>query len=147
DVFALGAAENWSDPLARKALQFIERRQRNRAAVEKSPYGSLEEAVAAAETGLTREIAEEIGYLAGIKPATLAKMLTDRGGEPIAVLCKATGLPKTALKSLWRSMKRPEEGPGGVVAEELERVLTTYEMTATDRAQTVLRYWNWALSS
>jgi uncharacterized protein (DUF2336 family) len=147
DVFALGAAENWSDPLARKALQFIERRQRNRAAVEKSPYGSLEEAVAAAETGLTREVAEEIGYLAGIKPATLAKMLTDRGGEPIAVLCKATGLPKTALKSLWRSMKRPEEGPGGVVAEELERVLTTYEMTATDRAQTVLRYWNWALSS
>jgi uncharacterized protein (DUF2336 family) len=25
--------------------------------------------------------------------------------------------------------------------------MTTFEMIATDRAQTVLRYWNWALSS
>jgi uncharacterized protein (DUF2336 family) len=26
-------------------------------------------------------------------------------------------------------------------------VLITYEMIAVDRAQTVLRYWNWSLSS
>jgi uncharacterized protein (DUF2336 family) len=147
DVFALGAQEDWQDPLARKALQFIERRQRNRAAIEKSPYGSLEEAVTAAESGLTRKIAEEIGYLSGIKPATLAKILSDRGGEAIAVLCKATGLPKSALKSLWRSMRRPETDEHGVLSEALERVLITYDMIATDRAQTVLRYWNWALSS
>src|SRR5690606_3542446 len=38
DVFALAAEEGWADPVARKALQFIERRQRNRAAIEKSPY-------------------------------------------------------------------------------------------------------------
>ncbi|MBC6980922.1 DUF2336 domain-containing protein [Caulobacter sp. 17J80-11] len=147
DVFALGAEENWSDPLARKALQFIERRQRNRAAIEKSPYDSLEAAVAAAEEGITREIAQEIGYLSGLKPATCAKLLADRGGEPLAVLCKATGLPKSALKSLWRSMKRPETEADGSVTPALERVLITYEMIATDRAQTVLRYWNWALSS
>ena len=29
----------------------------------------------------------------------------------------------------------------------LERVLITYDMMAVDRAQTVLRYWNWSLSS
>jgi uncharacterized protein (DUF2336 family) len=147
DVFALGAAENWQDPLARKALQFIERRQRNRSAIEKSPFDSLEAAVEAAEAGLTREIAEEIAYLSGIKPATAAKLLADRGGEPIAVLCKATGLSKAALKSLWRSMKRPELAEDGSTAPDLERILITYEMIATDRAQTVLRYWNWALSS
>ncbi|NEX94039.1 DUF2336 domain-containing protein [Caulobacter sp. 17J65-9] len=147
DVFALGAEENWSDPLARKALQFIERRQRNRAAIEKSPYDSLEDAVAAAEEGITREVAQEIGYLSGLKPATCAKLLADRGGEPLAVLCKATGLPKSALKTLWRSMKRPETEADGSVTPALERVLITYEMIATDRAQTVLRYWNWALSS
>ena len=43
--------ENWQDGLSRKALQFIERRQRNRAAIEKSPYASLEDAVAAARAG------------------------------------------------------------------------------------------------
>jgi uncharacterized protein (DUF2336 family) len=29
----------------------------------------------------------------------------------------------------------------------LERALITFDMIAVDRAQTVLRYWNWALSS
>ncbi len=147
DVFKLAAEEKWSDPLSRKALQFIERRQRNRAAIEKSPYDSLEAAAKAAESGLSRAVASEVAYLAGIKPPTAAKILADRGGEPIAVLCKATGLPKSALRSLWRSMRRPETSPDGHVAPDLQRVLVTYDMIATDRAQTVLRYWNWALSS
>lgn len=147
DVFAMAAEEGWQDPLARKALQFIERRQRNRAAIEKSPYDSLDHAVAAAETGLTRELASEISYLAGLKPTTGAKVLTDPGGEPIAVLCKATGLPRDCVRQLWRSMRRPETLPSGETAPDLERVLITYDMIAVDRAQTVLRYWNWSLSS
>jgi uncharacterized protein (DUF2336 family) len=147
DVFRLAASEKWSDALSRKALQFIERRQRNREAIEKSAYDSLEAAVEAAEAGLTRELTEELAYLSGVKPATAAKILGDKGGEPIAVLCKATGLPKTALRSLWRSMRRPETEPDGQPAEAFERVLVIYDMIATDRAQTVLRYWNWALSS
>jgi uncharacterized protein (DUF2336 family) len=91
DVFPLAAEENWQDDLTRKALQFIERRQRNRAAVEKSPFTSLEEAVLAAGPGMSRELAEEIAYLSGIKPMTGAKIMTDPGGEGLAVLCKATG--------------------------------------------------------
>ena len=148
DVFPQAALENWQDPLARKALQFIERRQRNRAAIEKSPYDSLEDAVeAAGRKGLDRKVVQEIAYLAGLKPPTCAKLLGDPGGEPMAVLAKATGLPKTALNTLWRAMKRPETGPDGETHPELERILVTYDMLAVDRAQTVLRYWNWALSS
>ena len=148
DIFRLAAEENWSDPLSRKALQFIERRQRNRAGGREEPLWRPRGGGGARPTaGLTREIAEEIAYLSGVKPATGAKILADRGGEPIAVLCKATGLPKSALRSLWRAMRRPETGPDGQPAEAFERVLITYDMIATDRAQTVLRYWNWALSS
>src|SRR5690606_29963964 len=76
DVFAMAADEHWQDPVARKALQFIERRQRNRAAIDKSPYGGLEQAVAAAaQGGLTRELATEIAHLSGVKPITGAKIL------------------------------------------------------------------------
>jgi uncharacterized protein (DUF2336 family) len=85
DVFSMAADDKWQDPLARKALQFIERRQRNRAAIDKSPYDSLEDAVAAAQNGLTRELASEISYLSGLKPMTGAKILTDPCGEPLAV--------------------------------------------------------------
>ncbi len=147
DVFALAAQESWSDPVARKALQFIERRQRNRQALARSRYASLEEAVAAAKPGMTRETAEEISYLSGLKPMTGAKIFTDPGGEPLAVLCKATGLSRTALLALWRALRRPETDETGARTAALDRVLAIYEMIAVDRAQTVLRYWNWALSS
>lgn len=147
DVFPLAAGEKWQDPLSRKALQFIERRQRNRAAIDKSPFSSLEEAVAAAQSGMTREIAEELSYLAGLKPMTGAKIFTDVGGEPLAVYCKAAGLPRAAVRALWRSLRRPEMGPSGDLSPGLQRVLRIYDMIAVDRAQTVLRYWNWSLSS
>ena len=148
DVFAMAAEEGWQDPVSRKALQFIERRQRNRAAIAKSPYGGLEEAVmAAGQLGLSREIATEIAYLSGVNPITGAKILGDPGGEPLAILCKATGLGRGELQALWRSMRRPEALADGSPDPIWERVQITYEMLAVDRAQTVLRYWNWSLSS
>jgi len=147
DLFAIASEEGWQDPLSRKALQFIERRQRNRAAIAKSPYDSLDEAVLAAEGGVTREIAEEISYLSGLKPMTGAKIFTDPGGEPLAILCKATGLPRAAVRSLWRGLRRPETDSAGAMAPALDRVMATFDMIAVDRAQTVLRYWNWSLSS
>lgn len=148
DVFAMAAEEGWQDPVSRKALQFIERRQRNRAAIAKSPYGGLEEAVnAAGQKGLSREIATEIAYLSGVKPITGAKILGDPGGEPLAILCKATGLGRGELQALWRSTRRPEVQADGSADPVWERVQITYEMLAVDRAQTVLRYWNWSLSS
>ena len=147
DVFALASAEGWQDPLSRKALQFIERRQRNRAAIAKSPYDSLEDAVASAQSGMTREVAEEISYLSGLKPMTGAKIFTDGGGEPLAILCKATGLPRAAVRALWRGLRRPETDSTGAISSGLERVMTVYDTIAVDRAQTVLRYWNWSLSS
>ncbi|MGA9658854.1 MAG: DUF2336 domain-containing protein [Asticcacaulis sp.] len=148
DVFAMMAEEKWQDPLARKALQFIERRQRNREALAKSTYTSLEAAIAdAAQHGMTRYMAEEIAYMAGIKPSTGAKLLRDPGGEGLAVMCKATGLSKKALKALWKALRRPLRTPEGETHPHLAAVLLTYDILAVDRAQTVLRYWNWALSS
>lgn len=147
DVFAMAADENWQDPLTRKALQFIERRQRNRAAIARSPFESLDEAVQVASESMTREVAEEISYLSGLKPMTGAKIFTDPGGEPLAILCKATGLPRKNVRLLWRALRRPETDAAGNLVPALERVLTLFDTIAVDRAQTVLRYWNWSLSS
>jgi uncharacterized protein (DUF2336 family) len=65
----------------------------------------------------------------------------------LAILCKATGLPRGAVRALWKAMRRPELTEEGEIAPALERVLTCYDSLAVDRAQTVLRYWNWSLSS
>lgn len=148
DVFAIAAKEGWSDPVARKTLQLIERRQRNRAAIDRSPYDSLEHAVeAAAETGMTPELVQEIGYLAGIKPVTSAKILSDTGGEGIAVLCKATGLKKPSLQNFWLGLKRPIVKEDGAPDEMYAHLEQTYDLLSVAKAQTTLRYWNWSLSS
>lgn len=146
DIFALAAADNWQDAMTRKALQFIERRQRNRAAIDKSPYDSLEHAVeTAVRDGMSRELAEEISYLSGVKPATGAKIFTDHGGEPIAILCKATGLKKPYFDMLWRALRRQiyEDQPDTPYGHGIR----TFDTTSNEKAQTVLRYWNWSLTS
>ena len=148
DVFSMAAEENWQDAVVRKTLQMLERRQRNRAAIERSPYESLEEAIEQAEqSGIDRKLAQEIGYLGGIKPVTAAKILTDPGGEPVAVFCKATGLKRHYLPKIWAALKRPVELGPGAIHPSYNRVRETYEMLSVAKAQTTLRYWNWSLSS
>ncbi len=148
DVFEMCAAEGWRDPVARKALQLIERRQRNRAAIDRSAYDSLEAAVNAAATlGLSGPIAQEIGYLAGIKPVTVAKILSDPGVESLAVLCKATGLKRKSLELFWAALRRPVELEPGVPHPMFTLLNETYDILSVTKAQTTLRYWNWSLSS
>lgn len=148
DLFPKAAADGWNDAGVRKALQFIERRQRNRAAISRSEYEGLEAAIDAAEAqGLNRQLTEEISYMTGIKPATGAQILTDKGGEGIAIMCKAPGLKRTHIEKLWRALKRPMHDVDGEVHPSLARVMETYDVISTDKAQTVLRYWNWSLTA
>ncbi|MEO0883120.1 MAG: DUF2336 domain-containing protein [Pseudomonadota bacterium] len=147
DVFEIMNEENWLDPVARKAIQTIERRQRNRAAIERSDYGSLEEAVdTAAESGMSPNLVSEIGYIAGMKPISVAKVVSDLGGEGLAVLCKATGLRRNHLRALWRSLRRPETLDDGEDHPQLAYVIEIYDTLSVAKAQTVLRYWNWSLT-
>lgn len=148
DLFKAAAGEGWGDPATRKALQFIERRQRNRAAISRSEYESLEAAIDhAAKNGLTRQVTQEISYMAGVKPATGAQVLTDKTGEALAVFCKAPGLKREYLEKLWTALRRPLKTETGEYSESFKRVLAAYDSISTDKAQTVLRYWNWSLTS
>lgn len=148
DIFPMADSEGWFDPLSRKALQFIDARQRRDEAIGAGPFDDLEAAVQAAEErGLTREIADEISYLAGVKPMTGARIFADPGGEPLAILCKAAALPRTAISALWRAQRRGELEADGAPSAALERTIAAYDTISLDRAQTVLRYWNWSLTS
>jgi len=148
DVFALFTEADWDDEIARKTLQVIERRQRNRIALERSSFESLEEAISSvAQTGMNAELMQEIGYLCGIRPLSMAKILSDLGGEGLAVLCKATGLKRDSLEHLWSAMRRPLSLDNGQVHPQLAYVMETYDIMSVVKAQTVLRYWNWSLTA
>ncbi len=143
DIFRQAAGDKWTDPVVRKALQVIERRQRNREALNRSPFESLEAAITvAAERGLDRAMMDELSHLSGIKPLTGAQIFHDAGGEGLAILCKATGVKRNYLRLLWDSLRRDD--PGGAA---FARVSEIFEMIAVAKAQTVLRYWNWSMVS
>lgn len=147
DLFAQAAKENWNDPESRKALQLVERRQRNRQALSRSAHGSLEEAIADADaSGMSKQAAIEIGHLCGVKPMTIVRILMDRGGEPIGVLGKAVGLKRPHLDRLWAALRRPMADPGSHETP-YGRMLFIYDILSSAKAQTALRYWNWSFSA
>jgi uncharacterized protein (DUF2336 family) len=140
EIFKYAAEDD--DPVVRKALQIIERRQRNRGALVLSDHDSLETAIAAAAvTGVNTEILEELSLLSGVNPTTGERIFLDAGGEGLAVLCKATGLKRQYLRELWTALGRGD----GEDDADLRRVAEVYESIAVAKAQTVLRYWNWSL--
>ncbi|HRO04739.1 MAG TPA: DUF2336 domain-containing protein, partial [Terricaulis sp.] len=146
EIFRIAAAEGWADADTRKAMQVIERRQRNRAAAKQSPFGSLEGALAAAEHGVDRGLIHEIAHLAGIKPNTASQIFSDAGGEAIGVFAKAVGLKRPLLINLWRALKRPLGDPEST-ANPMGRAIYVFDTLATAKAQTVLRYWNWSFTA
>ncbi len=140
DIFRYAATD--LDPVVRKALQVIERRQRDRTAIDRSPHESLEAAIIdAAARGMTPAALADISALSGIKATTGERIFQDIGGEGLAVLCKATGLKRDYLRALWKATGAEDDSPDFI------RVSEVYETIAVAKAQTVLRYWNWSLSS
>jgi len=140
DIFRYSTSD--MDPVVRKALQVIERRQRDRSAIDRSAHASLEAAIQSAATlGMSPDAMADISALSGIKATTGERIFQDIGGEGVAVLCKATGLKRPLLRDLWAALRRPLDDA------DFGRVSEVYETIAVAKAQTVLRYWNWSLSS
>lgn len=142
DIFKLALEDR--DPVVRKSLQIIERRQRDRGAIDRSDHAGLEAAIeAAVVTGITPEVMMDIASLSGVKASTAERIFNDVGGEGVAVLCKATGLKRQYLRAFWQALRRSDADDDA----DFIRVSEVYETIAVAKAQTVLRYWNWSLVS
>ncbi len=138
DVFPLAAREAAPDRDVAAALGYIDRRQRDREAAERSVYGTLERALE--EYARRRddfELQAEVAALAGIRGDLAERILADMGGEPVAVLAKAAGLSRNHLELV---AGEAGDGPAAARGRQAQRV---YDTLSVDKAQTVLRYWNW----
>lgn len=140
DVFPLAARETAPDKDVAQALAYIDRRQRDRDAAERSVYGTLERAVEEfARRPEDSELHAEIAALAGIRGDLAERLLTDLGGEPIAVMAKATGLSRAHLEILAAASSAD-------TAIRSDQAQLIFDTLSVDKAQTVLRYWNWVFT-
>ncbi|MCW5725275.1 MAG: DUF2336 domain-containing protein [Maricaulaceae bacterium] len=141
DIFAMAAREGWSDPLVTRVLRYVDRRQRDRQAAAESPYGSLEGVASAiSRDGASSELIEAVAQLSAVARPLIERMFDDLGGEPLAVLCKATGLDRQNLDAFWNGLGRTANEPAYV------QMTAVYDMLSVEKAQTILRYWNWTAS-
>ena len=137
DIFPMAAEENFSDPMVMRILRYIDRRQRNRDAIELSPYTSLEHAIEVfASEGNHADLVREIATLSYIELRLMERMLDDMAGEPLAVLCKSTGLKWISFEHFWTGLRRSADSP---LVDQARRV---FDSLSVEKAQTVLRYWN-----
>jgi hypothetical protein len=124
-----------------EALAYIDRRQRDREAADVSPYGSLETVVErAGRNGFSDALRAEACVLANIQRDLFDRIVDDFGGEPCAVLAKATGLSRYHLEDLIAA-DQTSSAP-----VRLEQARLVFDTLSTDKAQTVLRYWNWVIA-
>ncbi len=80
----------------------------------------------------------ELGLLAGISDSLVMRICSDFGGEPLAILCKAAGADRDVLVQLCEGLGGFDESTG------LHRAKSVYDGLPVEKAQTVLRYWDWA---
>ena len=140
DVLPLARQQDERDPAVDAALVYIDRRQRDRRAAELSPYQSLEGLIEhAAREGLRLEARAELATLAAIGQELTSRMLDDFGGEPLAVLAKATGLSREHLVMLIELGVRID------TPLRIQQGVRVFDTLSVDKAQTVLRYWNWVI--
>ena len=138
DVFPAAAREAEPDRLVARALAYIDRRQRDRKANDTSSYGGLEGVVEQGVKGLTPELIAEAARLANVQPSVIERIVEDLGGEGLGVFAKATGLSRRHMNYLRLGAGH---GDGTPAADRVEFVFDTLSV---DKAQTVLRYWDWS---
>ena len=95
-------------------------------------------------------IEDRIGSLAveaNIRPETMFRILSDHGGEPLAVFAKAVGMNRKEFGDLIVMAVDIRKGGGLPAKRDLERIGELYDAISTDRADLALHCWDTALAN
>ena len=101
----------------------------------------VEEALAIA-VARPEEAARRFSLMAGIAEGTARRALSDRGGEPLAVLLKGVGLTRSRYApTLARFFA---EGGGEALIHGAEDLHSVFDSLSFTKARMLLTYWDWS---
>jgi hypothetical protein len=106
------------------------------------PREAIDGAIKEAESFRLDEAARQLSELGSISRDTALRILSDREGEPLTVLMKALGYPRTkfvdallGLRNSESGMLRADRNP-----EELQAI---FDSLSFNKARILLTYWDW----
>lgn len=110
---------------------------------ESSSQIVLLEALERAIRGNIGQAVTEIANALQLKSSTVMRILKDSGGEPLIVLLKAAGYPRSAVPGL---LVRINEASSQFVKPErsVDELQSMFETLSSNKARILLIYWDWA---
>jgi len=92
------------------------------------------------------DFARELAGFARIRTQTALRIITDAGGEPLAMLAKALLLSRNEFVDLW-NVTAHFRGIGESSSAKREWVCSVFDAISTDRADFALHSWDYAMAS
>jgi uncharacterized protein (DUF2336 family) len=80
---------------------------------------------------------------ANINHVTVTRILSDKQGEPLAALLKATGVSRGQVTEIFEDLK---QSASGLIdpSREVEELQSTFDSFSFNKARILLTYWDWA---
>jgi uncharacterized protein (DUF2336 family) len=80
---------------------------------------------------------------ANVNHATVARILSDKQGEPLAALLKAAGVSRGQVTEIFEKLK---QSASGLIdpSREVEELQSTFDSFSFNKARILLTYWDWA---
>lgn len=102
----------------------------------------VDQALASAASYKLEESAQQLAEIGGVDKETALRILSDREGEPIAVLLKALGYPRSQLDEALNALRQAESGLLRVdrKPDELQAI---FDSLSFNKARILLTYWDW----
>ncbi len=106
------------------------------------PREAVDEAVAEFVRGKLDAAAQRLGEMAGIAAETAMRVLVDREGEPLAVLMKALGYPRSKF---GEALEVLQKGEVQTIRPDrkLDEIQTIFDTLSFNKARILLTYWDW----
>lgn len=109
------------------------------------PREAVDEAVAEFVQGKLDAAAQRLGEMASIATETAMRVLVDREGEPLAVLMKALGYPRSKF---GEALEQLQKGEIQTIRPDrkLDDLQSIFDTLSFNKARILLTYWDWFIN-
>ena len=103
--------------------------------------GELNALVSKLKQGDVKGFTEGMAHLANIAPETAARIVSEPGGEPMVILCKAVGADRGQITSIFLQLDYKRHGRARPLAQ-IETIARLYDIVPSDRAKSAVVLWD-----
>jgi len=102
---------------------------------------ALQALIAGVDVRSTQSATSAMAAAADISPKTASWVISDEGGEPLAVLGKALGLSRSDFRDVASHLGAARLS-GAYTENEMERAVALFDSVTMDRADSILHFWD-----